>query len=59
LNTVIRPTSAASLAFLNYNTTLRPFIEQVQAAAVNFGLKFMIPRTAEAILDRNSQAPSR
>lgn len=47
------------LAFLNYNTTLRPFIEQVQADAVNFGLKFMIPRTAEAILDRNSQAPSR
>lgn len=47
------------LAFQNYNTTLRPFIEQVQADAVNFGLKFMIPRTAEAILERNSQAPSR
>jgi 2-polyprenyl-6-methoxyphenol hydroxylase-like FAD-dependent oxidoreductase len=47
------------LAFQDYNTAFRPFIEQVQADAINFGLKFMIPKTAEAIRDRNSQATSR
>lgn len=41
------------LAFLDYNETLRPFIEEVQAeAALNIKENF-IPKTEEAILRRN------
>jgi 2-polyprenyl-6-methoxyphenol hydroxylase-like FAD-dependent oxidoreductase len=46
------------LAFQEYNKAFRPFIEKVQADAANFGVNFLIPKTAEAIRDRNSQASS-
>jgi 2-polyprenyl-6-methoxyphenol hydroxylase-like FAD-dependent oxidoreductase len=42
-----------SLAFLEYNKSFRPFIEDVQADAVNFGMEMLIPRTEEAIRERN------
>jgi len=41
------------LAFQEYNNTLRPFIEAVQADAVNFALEMMVPRTEEDIRNRN------
>ncbi len=41
------------LAFYEYNTSFRPFIEEVQAAAVNFGLDVLVPKTEEAIRKRN------
>ena len=41
-------------AFAEYNTQLRPFIEQVQADAVRMGLEVLVPRTEEAIRARNS-----
>lgn len=44
------------LAFQEYNKNFRPFIEEVQANAVNFGLEILIPRTLEAINARNSEA---
>ncbi|MBO0930571.1 FAD-dependent monooxygenase [Fibrella aquatilis] len=44
-----------ALAFQDYNTALRPFIEEVQANAVNFGLNMLVPRTEEAIRMRNTQ----
>lgn len=40
-------------AFRDYNTNLRPYIEKVQADAVRFGLEMLVPRTEEAILERN------
>lgn len=43
------------LAFQEYNKSFRPFIEEVQANAVKFGVEFLIPRTEEAIKERNSQ----
>jgi len=43
------------LAFAEYNQKFRPFIEEVQANAVNFGLEILIPRTEEAIHKRNTQ----
>jgi 2-polyprenyl-6-methoxyphenol hydroxylase-like FAD-dependent oxidoreductase len=46
------------LAFQDYNESFRPFIEEVQANAVSFGLELLVPRTAEAIRERNTQAPS-
>ncbi|AMP98385.1 Monooxygenase FAD-binding [Pedobacter cryoconitis] len=42
------------LAFQDYNTNLRPFIEEVQGNAVRFGLEVMVPRTEEAIRKRNA-----
>ena len=44
------------LAFADYDHAFRPFIEQVQADAVAFGLELLIPRTAAAIRARNEQA---
>ena len=44
------------LAFRDYNTGFRPFIEGVQAEAVRVGLESLVPRTEEAIRERNSQA---
>jgi 2-polyprenyl-6-methoxyphenol hydroxylase-like FAD-dependent oxidoreductase len=44
-----------ALAFEEYNRSFRPFVEEVQANAVSFGLDFLIPRTEEAIRKRNSQ----
>jgi 2-polyprenyl-6-methoxyphenol hydroxylase-like FAD-dependent oxidoreductase len=46
------------LAFQEYNQRFRPFIEKVQADAVNFGVEFLIPGTAEAIRERNTQKGS-
>ncbi|NCD69662.1 FAD-dependent monooxygenase [Mucilaginibacter agri] len=43
------------LAFQEYNTSLRPFIEQVQSEVVDFGLDILIPKTEEAIIKRNRQ----
>jgi len=43
------------LAFQEYNETLRPFIEEVQAEVVDFGLDAFIPRTEEAIQKRNKE----
>ena len=42
------------LAFREYNESFRPFIEQVQADAVRFGVEFLLPKTAEAIRKRNA-----
>ncbi|CAN7441621.1 FAD-dependent monooxygenase [Paenibacillus sp. LjRoot56] len=46
------------LAFQECNKSFRPFIEDVQASAAKFGVEFLVPRTEEAIRERNSQAPS-
>jgi 2-polyprenyl-6-methoxyphenol hydroxylase-like FAD-dependent oxidoreductase len=43
------------LAFQEYNTSFRPFIEEVQAVVVDFGLDAFLPRTEEAILKRNKK----
>jgi len=40
-------------AFLKYNSSFRPFIEEVQADVVNFGLEILIPKTEESIRKRN------
>jgi len=45
------------MAFRDYNESFRPYIEEVQAKAVNF-LDVLIPRTAEAIRTRNTQTTS-
>lgn len=47
------PTNVA-LAFAEYNTSFRPYLEQVQAEAVRFGLEGICPRTEEAIRKRNT-----
>ena len=40
-------------AFQEYNERFRPFIEQVQAEVIDFGLDALIPGTEEAIRKRN------
>lgn len=42
-------------AFRAYDEGFRPFVEDVQAAAVRTGLETLCPRTEEAIRARNSQ----
>ena len=42
------------LAFAEYDASFRPYIEQVQAEAVRFGLEGLCPRTEAAIRERNS-----
>ena len=42
-------------AFQEYNDSLRPFVEGVQAEVLNFGLDLFVPRTAEALQRRNAQ----
>src|ERR1700733_3278411 len=42
------------LAFQDYNDSLRSFVEDVQAQAVNFGLDMFIPRSEEALQRRNA-----
>jgi 2-polyprenyl-6-methoxyphenol hydroxylase-like FAD-dependent oxidoreductase len=44
------------LAFQEYNKSFRPFIEEVQMDVINFGLKMLLPRTEDAIRERNKQA---
>ena len=41
-------------AFQEYNDSLRPFVEDVQAQAVNFGLDMFVPRSEEALQRRNA-----
>lgn len=41
-------------AFADYESSLRPYIEEVQAGAVQFGLEHLCPRTEEAIRERNT-----
>jgi 2-polyprenyl-6-methoxyphenol hydroxylase-like FAD-dependent oxidoreductase len=41
------------LAFIEYNKSFRPFIEEIQADVVNFGVEALVPRTEEAIRKRN------
>jgi 2-polyprenyl-6-methoxyphenol hydroxylase-like FAD-dependent oxidoreductase len=41
-------------AFKEYDESFRPFIEEVQADAVRFGLEGLCPRTEEAIRKRNA-----
>lgn len=43
-------------AFQDYNNNFRPFIEEVQANAVRFGLEMLVPRTEEAIRQRNTES---
>ena len=42
-------------AFRRYEDTFRPFVEEVQADAVRAGLESLVPRTEEAIRERNSR----
>lgn len=42
-------------AFREYNDSLRPFIEKVQAAAIEFGLEMFAPRSEEAIRARDAR----
>lgn len=42
-------------AFQEYNDSLRPFVEEVQAHAIQFGLETFAPRSEEAIRRRNAQ----
>lgn len=41
-------------AFQEYDKSFRPFIEQVQTEAVEFGLQMLMPSTEEAIQKRNT-----
>ena len=43
------------LAFQAYNQALRPFIDEVQATAVTMLNTFFVPKTEEAIRERNAQ----
>lgn len=47
-----------ALAFEEYDASFRPYLEEVQADVVSFGLEMLLPRTEEAIRRRNSQAIS-
>jgi 2-polyprenyl-6-methoxyphenol hydroxylase-like FAD-dependent oxidoreductase len=42
-------------AFQEYDKSFRPFIEQVQTEAIEFGLKMLMPQTEEAIQKRNTE----
>jgi 2-polyprenyl-6-methoxyphenol hydroxylase-like FAD-dependent oxidoreductase len=44
-----------ALAFAEYDRSFRPYIEEVQADVVSFGLEMLLPRTEEAIARRNGQ----
>jgi 2-polyprenyl-6-methoxyphenol hydroxylase-like FAD-dependent oxidoreductase len=42
-------------AFKEYNHNFRPFIEEIQAGVVEFGVEALIPRSEEAIRRRNKE----
>jgi 2-polyprenyl-6-methoxyphenol hydroxylase-like FAD-dependent oxidoreductase len=44
-----------ALAFRNYDENLRPFIDEIQAEAVRVGLETLVPRTEQAIHERNAK----
>ena len=41
-------------AFEQYNRSFRPFVDQIQNGVIEVGLDFFIPRTANAIRERNA-----
>jgi 2-polyprenyl-6-methoxyphenol hydroxylase-like FAD-dependent oxidoreductase len=41
-------------AFQEYNDSFRPFVEDLQASVINFGLRILIPKTEADILKRNA-----
>ena len=43
------------MAFQEYNESLRPFVEEVQARAIEFGLETFVPRSEEALQRRNAR----
>ncbi len=43
-----------AMAFQEYNDSLRPFVEDVQAQAVAFGLEMFVPKSEEALQRRNA-----
>lgn len=43
-------------AFQEYNRSFRPFIQEIQASVVEVGVQMLVPLTAEAIRERNSQS---
>lgn len=43
------------LAFQEYNESFRPFIEEIQAGVVDYGVDILIPKTWEAIDKRNKE----
>ncbi|WP_210176131.1 FAD-dependent monooxygenase [Agrobacterium bohemicum] len=48
----------AEMAFQEYDRSLRPFVEKVQANAIGFGLEMFAPRTEKAIRERNARFAS-
>jgi hypothetical protein len=46
-------------AFQEHSDSLRPFVEDVQAKAINFGLDMFVPRSEEALQRRNEHFPNR
>jgi 2-polyprenyl-6-methoxyphenol hydroxylase-like FAD-dependent oxidoreductase len=44
-----------ALAFQEYNTRFRPFVEGLQAQVVESGLNILVPKSEEAILKRNAE----
>lgn len=44
-----------ALAFRRYDDAFRPFVEQVQDEAERMGVETLVPRTEEAIRERNSK----
>jgi len=47
--------AALADAMRDYDVGFRPFVEQVQAEAVRFGLESLVPRTEQAIRARNAR----
>jgi 2-polyprenyl-6-methoxyphenol hydroxylase-like FAD-dependent oxidoreductase len=43
------------MAFTEYDETFRPTVEAIQAAAVEFGMEMVLPRSEESIRRRNMQ----
>lgn len=43
------------LTFKKYDNDFRPFVEEIQAEVVNFGLDVFLPKTDEAIRKRNKE----
>ena len=43
------------MAFREYNASFRPFVEELQANVIEFGLDILIPRSEEAICKRNTE----
>ena len=42
-------------AFQEYNQSFRPFIEEIQAGVVDFGVEALVPRSEAAIVRRNKE----